>query len=170
MLVLYCSTTWFTFYSSVPLSIEPAVFSVKTTPQTRNPKVKEIPFPPMSLTLQVTLYFHFDAWMWFSYSLCFSLWQCVFPSLPSVFECLTDCLTCFCLTVSFSFFFSPTLTLTNCLIEQMCSWWFAQGMFVSCSMLCAWLLYKFKMTALHQSSHVWSDLLCVCHWMKIIYY
>lgn len=110
MLVLYCSTTWFTFYSSVPLSIEPAVFSVKTTPQTRNPKVKEIPFPPMSLTLQVTLYFHFDAWMWFSYSLCFSPWQCVFPSLPSVFECLTDCLTCFCLTVSFSFFLSNSHT------------------------------------------------------------
>lgn len=35
------------------LSPEPAAFLVKTTLRTRNPKVTNLPFPPMSLTLQV---------------------------------------------------------------------------------------------------------------------
>lgn len=49
------------FLMAVSLSLEPAAFSVKTTPQTRNPKVTKPHFPPMSLTLQVTSHFHFQA-------------------------------------------------------------------------------------------------------------
>lgn len=92
------------FLIGVPLFLEPAAFSVKTIPRTRNPKVKKPHFPPMSLTLQVTFHFHFQAYshilmrlmthetlflkeMLSSYSLCISV--CI---------TLSDCLICFCLS------------------------------------------------------------------------
>lgn len=53
----------------VSLHLEPAAFSVKTTPRTRSPKVTKDPLPPMNLTLQVIFTFQSHTLV-FSYSLC----------------------------------------------------------------------------------------------------
>lgn len=79
--------------TDVPLFLEPAAFSVKTTPRIRNPKATKPRCPPMSLTLQVTSYFHFQV----PVSLIHSLSVC---HTLSDYVCNTDCLICFSLSLT----------------------------------------------------------------------
>lgn len=100
------------FFSWAFLSLEPAAFSVKTIPQTRNPKVTRPHFPPMSLTLQVTSCFHaYIHVLFFQFTL-------------SVFLCHILC--CFLILPIYCWmhrlFWLPHMFLPLLLIHFMCSY------------------------------------------------
>lgn len=126
MAVLCVSHFTLLFLMGVPISLEPAAYSVKTTPRTRNPKATKLHFPPMSLTLQVTFHFHFQAHAAVFLILLHSFFSVTHSAFFHPVCIISVCIT-FCLTLSPISFYLSKLHI-NCVIKQVWWWWFAQGM------------------------------------------
>lgn len=132
-LLLCSSTTWFTIFSCSSF-YRTSVIHHKDHPPDKKAKSEK----PLLPSNEFDPTGNFTLWLlcpnsYFSHSFCFSLvtlYLSIFsvgvwmpPRLPHMF--LSDHLS-----------FSLTLTLTNCFIEQICSWWFVWHVYISLYALC----------------------------------
>lgn len=122
------------FFMDISLPLEPAVFSVKTTPRTRNQKVTKPHLPAMSLTLQVTSTLIFRLiLLFFSSHSPFHLFFVTYSSFSSCpYLCMHHCIwlphtSSVCPSHTF-FSLSLPLTHTNklTLLKRLCWWRFAR--------------------------------------------